>query len=75
MRVMILGGDGYLGWPTAMSFSRAGHRVAVIDNFAMSPNTRAGDLSHGQRAGLHLAMTLASDPELLVLDDPAVLVE
>ena len=27
MRVMILGGDGYLGWPTAMAFRRAGHEV------------------------------------------------
>ena len=33
-RTLILGGDGYLGWPTAMAFSQAGHRVAVIDNFA-----------------------------------------
>jgi UDP-sulfoquinovose synthase len=33
-RVLVLGGDGYLGWPTAMAFSRAGHRVAVVDNFA-----------------------------------------
>ena len=33
-RTLILGGDGYLGWPTAMAFSRAGGRVAVLDNFA-----------------------------------------
>jgi UDP-sulfoquinovose synthase len=33
-RTLILGGDGYLGWPTAMAFSRAGGRVAVVDNFA-----------------------------------------
>jgi UDP-sulfoquinovose synthase len=33
-RILVLGGDGYLGWPTAMAFSRAGHRVAVVDNFA-----------------------------------------
>jgi UDP-sulfoquinovose synthase len=33
-RILILGGDGYLGWPTAMAFSATGHRVAVIDNFA-----------------------------------------
>ena len=33
-RILILGGDGYLGWPTAMAFSRQGHRVAVVDNFA-----------------------------------------
>ena len=33
-RILVLGGDGYLGWPTAMAFSRLGHRVAVVDNFA-----------------------------------------
>jgi UDP-sulfoquinovose synthase len=33
-RILVLGGDGYLGWPTAMAFSRAGNRVAVVDNFA-----------------------------------------
>jgi UDP-sulfoquinovose synthase len=33
-RILVLGGDGYLGWPTAMAFSRQGHRVAVVDNFA-----------------------------------------
>jgi ABC-2 type transport system ATP-binding protein len=45
--------------------------AAVIDHFAIDPRTKAGHLSHGQRAGLHLAMTLAIEPELLVLDDPA----
>jgi UDP-sulfoquinovose synthase len=34
MRVLILGGDGYLGWPTAMRFSARGHDVAVVDNFS-----------------------------------------
>ena len=34
MRILILGGDGYLGWPTAMYFSRKGHIVGVLDNFA-----------------------------------------
>ena len=34
MRIMVLGGDGYLGWPTAMHFSRRGHEVLVVDNFA-----------------------------------------
>ena len=33
-RILVLGGDGYLGWPTAMAFSRAGHRVAIVDSFA-----------------------------------------
>ena len=34
MRVLVLGGDGYLGWPTAMRFSARGHEVAVVDNFS-----------------------------------------
>jgi UDP-sulfoquinovose synthase len=33
MRILILGGDGYLGWSTAMYFSQRGHDVAVVDNF------------------------------------------
>ncbi|HEY1299359.1 MAG TPA: NAD-dependent epimerase/dehydratase family protein [Stellaceae bacterium] len=33
MRVLILGGDGYLGWPTAMHFAAAGHEVMVVDNY------------------------------------------
>ncbi|MEJ7569417.1 MAG: NAD-dependent epimerase/dehydratase family protein [Gaiellaceae bacterium] len=34
MRVLVLGGDGYLGWPTAMYFSNLGHEVLVADNLA-----------------------------------------
>jgi UDP-sulfoquinovose synthase len=34
MRVLILGGDGYLGWPTALRFSARGHEVAVVDDFS-----------------------------------------
>jgi UDP-sulfoquinovose synthase len=34
MRVLVLGGDGYLGWPTALRFSDRGHEVAVVDNFS-----------------------------------------
>ncbi len=34
MRILILGGDGYLGWPTAMRFSARGHDVSIVDNFA-----------------------------------------
>jgi UDP-sulfoquinovose synthase len=33
MRILVLGGDGYLGWPTALHLSEAGHEVAVADNF------------------------------------------
>jgi UDP-sulfoquinovose synthase len=34
MRILILGGDGYLGWPTAMHLSAEGHEVGVVDNFS-----------------------------------------
>lgn len=33
MRVLILGGDGYLGWPTAMHFAARGDEVCVADNY------------------------------------------
>jgi UDP-sulfoquinovose synthase len=33
MRVIILGGDGYLGWPTAMHLTAKGYEVAVVDNY------------------------------------------
>src|SRR6516162_5870713 len=33
MKILVLGGDGYLGWPTALHLSEAGHQVAVADNF------------------------------------------
>ena len=31
--ILILGGDGYLGWPTAMYFSKRGYKVTVVDNY------------------------------------------
>ena len=31
--ILILGGDGYLGWPTAMYFSNRGYQVTVVDNY------------------------------------------
>jgi UDP-sulfoquinovose synthase len=31
--ILILGGDGYLGWPTAMFFSSRGYQVTVVDNY------------------------------------------
>jgi UDP-sulfoquinovose synthase len=34
MHILVLGGDGYLGWPTALHLSALGHEVAVCDNFA-----------------------------------------
>jgi UDP-sulfoquinovose synthase len=33
MRVLVLGADGYLGWPTALYLSHRGHEVGAVDNF------------------------------------------
>jgi UDP-sulfoquinovose synthase len=33
MKILILGGDGYLGWPTAMYLAARGHDVAALDSF------------------------------------------
>lgn len=32
MRVLVLGGDGFCGWPTALHFAARGHQVAIVDN-------------------------------------------
>jgi UDP-sulfoquinovose synthase len=34
MRVFVLGGDGFCGWPTALYLSSRGHDVAVLDNLS-----------------------------------------
>lgn len=33
MRVLVLGGDGYIGWPTVMKLTAAGHEVMAVDNY------------------------------------------
>ncbi len=32
MRILILGGDGFCGWPTSLHLSAQGHDVAIVDN-------------------------------------------
>ncbi len=34
MKVLILGGDGFCGWPTALHLSAQGHDVAIVDNLS-----------------------------------------
>jgi len=34
VKILILGGDGYLGWPTAMHLQNAGHEITVIDDYS-----------------------------------------
>ena len=33
MRVLVLGADGYLGWPTAVHLAEQGHDVVGVDNY------------------------------------------
>jgi UDP-sulfoquinovose synthase len=34
MRILVLGGDGYLGWPQSLYLSSKGHDVTIFDNLA-----------------------------------------
>ena len=34
MKIAILGGDGFCGWPAALHLSARGHDVVVVDNFS-----------------------------------------
>jgi UDP-sulfoquinovose synthase len=54
MRVLILGGDGYLGWPLAMHLSARGYQVTVADNYLRRDLARDNDVE-----------TLFSHPDLV----------
>jgi ABC-2 type transport system ATP-binding protein len=45
---------------------------SILDHFRLSPRQKIGRLSNGQRAQVSLALALAPDPELLILDDPTL---
>jgi UDP-sulfoquinovose synthase len=34
VRILVLGGDGFCGWPTSLHLSARGHDVVIVDNFA-----------------------------------------
>lgn len=34
MRIIILGGDGFCGWPTALHLSNKGHDIIIVDNLS-----------------------------------------
>ncbi|MFZ0676598.1 NAD-dependent epimerase/dehydratase family protein [Candidatus Binatus sp.] len=51
MRVIVTGGDGYLGWPQAMYLSKRGYDVCVVDNFSR----RLWDLEGGTESLIPIA--------------------
>ncbi|MEO1617195.1 MAG: ABC transporter ATP-binding protein [Planctomycetota bacterium] len=76
--------EGHFLYPSmrvrdCQSFQRAGYPtwndhlfVDIVDHFGIDRQAKVSTLSRGQRAGVALALVLAPDPELLVLDDPAL---
>ena len=44
----------------------------VLDHFGLSGRSRIGRLSRGEQAQVSLALAIAPDPELLILDDPTL---
>lgn len=44
----------------------------ILDHFELSRKSRISSLSNGQKAQLSLALAVAPDPELLILDDPTL---
>lgn len=34
MKVLVLGGDGFCGWPTSLHLSDVGHEVTIVDNLS-----------------------------------------
>ena len=62
MRVIILGGDGYLGWATAMHLTTKGHEVGVVDNYlrrrlCREENVKPLFVSIGHGISLHSAVS------------------
>lgn len=34
MKILVIGGDGFCGWPTALHLSNVGHDVVIVDNLS-----------------------------------------
>ena len=63
----------------AVQFTRAFHErwdqrllEQILDHFELSTKRRIRRLSRGQQAQVALALAVATDPELLILDDPTL---
>src|SRR5207244_6213031 len=75
-------GHPFLRWTTigeAAQFTRSFYRHwnselldQILDHFALPRRSKIRRLSNGQRAQVSLALAVAPDPELLILDDPTL---
>ncbi len=57
MKVFVLGGDGFCGWPTSLHLSNLGHEVLIIDNLSrrnIDNELEAGSLTPIQPMGRRL---------------------
>jgi UDP-sulfoquinovose synthase len=64
MRILVLGGDGYLGWPTSMALVAAGNEVCAVDNYlrrTIAKKTRSEPLATNpllpERAAIFKSLT------------------
>ena len=58
MKVIVLGGDGFCGWPTALYLSKKGHEVIIVDNLSrrkIDLELECGSLTPIQPMGARLA--------------------
>jgi UDP-sulfoquinovose synthase len=58
MKIIILGGDGFCGWPTALHLSNVGHDVLIVDNLSrrnIDNELEAGSLTPISTMGVRLA--------------------
>jgi ABC-2 type transport system ATP-binding protein len=75
-------GHPFLRWMTvgeAVEFTRSFYPrwntellAQILDHFALSRRAKIHSLSNGQRTQVSLALAVAPDPELLILDDPTL---
>ncbi|MDX1965631.1 MAG: ABC transporter ATP-binding protein [Planctomycetaceae bacterium] len=70
---------GWMSIGEMVRFTRAFHTAwdqtlvdQVLDHFELSRRQKCGRLSRGQQAQVSLALAMAPDPELLILDDPTL---
>lgn len=65
---------GEAAWFTASFYANWNDKLLAqaLDHFCISRKAKIGRLSLGQKAQVSLALALAQDPQLLVLDDPTL---